>query len=901
SDFEITLDKPYLYSENDINGNSIIKEKTILTIKRIAYTQELDNVKLSFDNLYFLGNGFYQGPWGYWDGAYAYRIFEPGQWSDASYGTEYPQEEFRSNTPFYYYRTRPEGEVDSFSIGMEVEKSITAEAVSQEVGVGTKKSKVDYTKFVKEVKLNNQLIEADKYTVELVNNFPTNKVGVVNAKVRVAFKSDPSITVDVDVPCNVKWEESIVFGTRQAVDVNATPFKTASTLILNNNNGNLTIKNGVGNAANESGDISTGLIIDYGQNRVALQANLYSMVSSNYLTDSNKYLTHSALGSESVFDVTGRLDSPQTVKQGDILQAYSNVRMNDGTSKPRIRHMNEYLDTSDVKEGQNQVFYQITNDGYKILHFNHLDNTKRFEISTVDTKESLENKLNNKEFLKNDMYPSVEIVKFSKYPDNSKDGNSQGSIQVKEKLINGNYVYYNYEVQFLVKEELTAKAKKQTINLGSNFDNVSPYDLVTEVKLGNKKLTKDDYNVAIQNGISTDKIGSKTAKIKVTLKSDISKTLDLDVPVEILWGYTIGSNNIVYSSSTGFSLSLITEDKPNIVATLGNGGNSRSWINDHKDGTYITTKIYKDSQLLNSEKNLPYINLAVSGRDSAESATNRWNNLSNLNEVSYGDILQYDVLTTWGDNKWIMREEAQKYESLGNQSIYYEVTKKGYKTLHLNHLGTKDADIPIYSTKDYLDAHINDYIDLKGYSNINVKEFSEYPNTKASGPQKGKIVVEETLTTGKKVQYEYEVTINVEPGTLNFTVPKTLTFNGFSKSKSERVIHRAYSGNLGLSIKDNRGQGKQGNWRLTAQVNRKEELAQYLVFRGVDLKDKYLNQGATEIYSQSKQSNPTEPLEVEVSGKWTKDTGILLKIPSKNNLSSQNYSTIITWNLVEGP
>lgn len=451
-------------------------------------------------------------------------------------------------------------------------------------------------------------------------------------------------------------------------------------------------------------------------------------------------------------------------------------------------------------------------------------------------------------------------------------------------------------------ESITANPNKQTINLGSDFSKVSPYDLVKDVKLGNQALNKDDYTVSVQNSVSTDTVGDKTAKVLITYKKDTSKTLTLEVPVQILWGYTIGSNNVYYSTSTGFSLSLLTEDKPDIISTLGNGKNSGNWINDYyPNATYITTKVFKDSQLLNSKGANPYINLALNGRDNAGSAKNKWNGLSNRNQISYGDVLQYDVLSNWGDNKWIMRDEVQKFESLGKQSIYYEITKNGYRTLHLNHLETKNVTIPIYSTEEYLDKNIKDYVDLKGYSNISVKEFSQYPNTKASGQQKGKVIVEETLTTGKKVQYEYEVTFTIGDGTLEYSAPKDLTFKEFSKSKSEQIIQRMYSGDLGLKISDNRGQGKQGNWRLTAQVKQSEELSPYLIFRDGTSQDKYLNQGAIEIYSQAKQSNPTEPLDVEISVKWKKDTGILLKVPPKNNLSSKQYTSTITWNLVEGP
>lgn len=735
-----------------------------------------------------------------------------------------------------------------------------------------------------------------------------NDYGIVSGKYNTIYPSGDGKQLDMNIKAEPKkdvgWGDSIIFGTREANDAGNKPFITASMLTLTNSNGILTIESNTGNAHDESGSIPSGLIIDWGQSREALNASLYSMGSSNYLTDSNRYLVHSAKGTDSVAGTVMKFPSPQKVNQGDILRAYSNVTMNDRSSMARIRHMVNTDEYNDVKDGQKEIFYQITNNGYQVLHFNHLENDKNFEILTSDTQESLNDKLKNKEFLTNGSYMSVEVMKFSVYPDNSKAGNTTGTIQVREKLVNGNYVYYDYEVSFTVKDDLkiTANPNKQTLNLGSDFSKVSPYDLVTDVKLGNQTLAKDDYTVSVQNTVSTDIVGDKTAKVLITYKKDQSKTLSLDVPVNVMWGNTIGSNNVIYTGSTAFSLSLLTEDNPNIVATLGNGGQSASWINDYiSSQTYITAKLYKDSQILNGVTNNPYITFELLGSDTSKTAMSKWNSLSNKNTISYGNVLQYDVLTSWGDNKWVMRDEVQKLESLGKQSIYYEITKEGYKTLHLNHLDTKNASIPIYSTEEYLDDHISDYIDLKGYPNISVKEFSQYPNTKASGQQKGKIIVEETLTTGKKVQYEYEVTFTIGDGTLTYSVPKTLTFKEFAKSKSEQVIQRTYSGDLGLKISDNRGEGKQGNWRLTAQVSQSEELSPYLIFRDDSLQDKYLNQGAAEIYSQAKQSNPTEPLNVEVSGQWTKDTGILLKVPSNNTLSSKQYASTITWNLVEGP
>ena len=449
-------------------------------------------------------------------------------------------------------------------------------------------------------------------------------------------------------------------------------------------------------------------------------------------------------------------------------------------------------------------------------------------------------------------------------------------------------------------DKLKATPNSQSISLGSSAENIVINDLVKDVKFGDRALERDEYTVSLQNTIATDTVGTKTAQIRVSYNADPTKTLSLDVPIQVLWGHTIGSNNVIYKDRTAFSLSLVTYEKPNIIATFGSGS-SGAWINDYQSGTYISTKVYKDSQILNSSQASAYISLALTGRDSIITSTDKWNKLSGRGNLEYGDVIQYDVQTAWRDNNWVMRDEQQKFESLSKQSIYYEITKDGYKTLHLNHLQVNNSSIPIYSTKAYLDEHINDYIDLKGYKNISIKEFSQYPDTRSSGQKKGRIIIEELLTTGKKVQFEYEVTFTVGEGELSYSVPELLEFKDFSKSKVEQLVQRKSSKNLGIYVNDSRGAGKQGNWQLTAQVEQSEDLSPYFIFKDNNSQEKHLNQGAVEIYSQSKQDDPQEPLDIDVSGEWTENTGLLLRVPSKNDLSSQQYSSVITWNLVEGP
>ncbi|ELY8226752.1 hypothetical protein SOQ11_002424 [Enterococcus faecalis] len=417
------------------------------------------------------------------------------------------------------------------------------------------------------------------------------------------------------------------------------------------------------------------------------------------------------------------------------------------------------------------------------------------------------------------------------------------------------------------------------------------------------EITSKNYNKQLTT------IGEQQIPIQIKETLDGSqRTVDTSLSVNVKWGSTVLLKG--YGDNSVGAVTLHSQNNDNILLTDTVGINRDS--NESQVHSFFKGETYYDLRLLGTENEPIDIKKLkpVTKNNSLTYAYGDWDALQRIK--AFGDDSSGKQMAKIGNILEVTHKEADTRERLivngkevkenNNQKIvYYELTTDGFKPLRVNQLKSKKSMIPIYSTEKYLDEHIKDYIDLKGYSNISVKEFSQYPNTKVSGQQNGKIIVEETLTTGKKVRYEYEITFTIGEGTLTSSVPKTLTFKEFSKSKSEQVVQRKYSGDLGLKISDNRGQGKQGNWRLTAQVKQSEELSPYLIFRDSTSKDKYLNQGATEIYSQSKQSNPIEPLDVEVSGQWKKDTGILLKVPPKNNLSSKQYTSTITWNLVEGP
>ncbi|EMC0702296.1 hypothetical protein VBX86_000718 [Enterococcus faecalis] len=713
-------------------------------------------------------------------------------------------------------------------------------------------------------------------------------------------------------PSSPDLGNSIVLGQAESNDNGSVPFAESFIFQLNGNMLNPAVHG-----------IRPDNVIDYKQGSKTVLKAEYGAISNNTESYFQSYLPMIGTGMETQNDLinkwTGMTGTQQMeVSDGSIIYLWSNMSMKDGNTSPRIQRTKDSIYKDDNPEKVSEMYYQIFRGEFHPLSITKLKSPEKVAIKKDISEYELNKMLTSGDSILNfSKYPKVSPIKFKTYPKRELDNQeSSAVIQVGERTTQGGILWYDYTVNFKVEDaKLSAEPSNQKINLG---EKIIDENLVTDVKLGNQTLTKDDYTVSVQNTVSTDTVGDKTAKVLITYKKDKSKTLSLDVPVNVLWGNSIVlQGTFVENTPPGSfrpisALTLHTNEtnKYTITNSIGvdNYTNNNATIGGGGNPTSFKIELYDGNS--NGDINLGnhYYQWTADRNNIANQLQKTWApSMNNALVVNQGDVIKsWAAYKTNGNGEkkifnGIMKNEELIDVTAKKNEVYYEITKEGYKTLHLNHLDTKNASIPIYSTEEYLDDHISDYIDLKGYPNISVKEFSQYPNTKASGQQKGKIIVEETLTTGKKVQYEYEVTFTIGDGTLTYSVPKTLTFKEFAKSKSEQVIQRTYSGDLGLKISDNRGEGKQGNWRLTAQVSQSEELSPYLIFRDDSLQDKYLNQGATEIYSQAKQSNPTEPLNVEVSGQWTKDTGILLKVPSNNTLSSKQYASTITWNLVEGP
>lgn len=101
-------------------------------------------------------------------------------------------------------------------------------------------------------------------------------------------------------------------------------------------------------------------------------------------------------------------------------------------------------------------------------------------------------------------------------------------------------------------KKIIAESVPQITSLG--IDNHKYFKFVKNFKLGNQILSFDQYKVEMINSLTTDTLGTKTTKTRVILKSDTSKMVDLNVPVEVGWGNSVvyGSYNYVSDGRTSF-------------------------------------------------------------------------------------------------------------------------------------------------------------------------------------------------------------------------------------------------------------------------------------------------------------------------------------------------------------
>ncbi|MDM8213236.1 hypothetical protein QUW13_05050 [Enterococcus hirae] len=491
----------------------------------------------------------------------------------------------------------------------------------------------------------------------------------------------------------------------------------------------------------------------------------------------------------------------------DYLAATGNTRKQDflnrwGSQRVQVAHPGDVIKAENIEEkirykqdsydgdlsqlkNKKEIFFEITNSGYRLMHVNQLT-PKKIEVNWKDDHVKLDRLLANT--IDTGGNTGITVERFAEYPDTSKTGDTTAKVVVSEMLVTGHKAEFTYTVPVNVTETPgVIQSKDADYVLGEKWDAnalARLFDHATEsdgtsVPFISPKIFPLVPS-SITNKIKNDRIDAKFAD-NVTLKFN-SRTSDSQSVSKarvnygnaiVLRGY---ERTVGYDAAGAFAL-LNERGQLKIIATSG-GTNENLPIHTGFWSKYYLGLAYLD---LSAAESKDLTNISVKDH--------QWAN---------GDMKKQDYLDIWGKNRIqtvnsgdIIKVESveakigyttnsayhQINELKDNLDVFFEITNAGYRLMHVNQLTPKKIEVNWKDDHAKLDSLLANTVDTGGNTGITVERFAEYPDTSKIGDTTAKVVVSETLVTGHKAEFTYTVPVTVQEGELGFVkLPASIDF-----------------------------------------------------------------------------------------------------------------------------
>lgn len=622
---------------------------------------------------------------------------------------------------------------------------LTAESKNQELILGSKWEDADPYDLVENVKFGTQELDKEDYSVEIIEKASLDIVGDRKAKILITYKKDTSKTLTLDVPVKVLWGNSIVYG---GYDYGGDGRTTAAFTLDNDDNPSIT--------AVQGGTRDDNLAIHSRfPNEQYYEFNWFDLSSKQTLlmTEEQKGTSYIQANENDLKKEKLKewgVNQKQAVNYGDVVRAWQVE-----TGKNWL-YENEQKNS--YNEGMQSVYYEITQTGYKPLTFNQATINKR-TISIDESDKEIEDKISESIEL-----PNGVTAKFIEYPNREKQGDAQGIIRVSETLQGGKIVEYDYTVPFeVINDRLIVETKEANVYLGTNSSLISPQIFIDSVKLGDQKLTDNDYKVEYLAEFDTSIIGNPQVSLKITLDSDSNKFVEVTSTANVKYGSTIISR-AEDTKDVDVSVSLLDEDGiPYLNANQGFGFSTYGGLLSRPSlSIYRNTSSYRILNLsYGTVKNTP------------EELAELWNQEFNSIDLRYGDVVKYSVArfanvmtNSKGDNTWISRNDSLVRETQGYKDAYYELTKDGYRLMNINQLVVNNSnEIPLNISQEEMDENVMDFISIPSHIS-NPEDYRmefESVDTGTSGEKTSTINVYQKLQSGGEFRTTYSVNYTVNP------------------------------------------------------------------------------------------------------------------------------------------
>ncbi|MDA3973007.1 L-type lectin-domain containing protein [Enterococcus thailandicus] len=302
--------------------------------------------------------------------------------------------------------------------------------------------------------------------------------------------------------------------------------------------------------------------------------------------------------------------------------------------------------------------------------------------------------------------------------------------------------------------QLEIETNTPDIFLGTKNKELDPKDFIETVKFGDKEISKEDYYVEFIEEPDTSEIGTSSTNLKVTLKDNTTKTEVISSEANIVWGNSIVSLSDDLNKSD-LSISLL-KDKNNVP-----------YLNANKGKGFSTNPLSSDLYFSIYRTNMANNLLSINGHsgNSQDELANTLNKSFDELSIQYGDVIAYstekNLENQKGKNTWVSRNNELVKETEGYKEALYEISKEGYRLLHVNQFRIEDNINLNYGISE--EEFIKKMVVFP--STVEEKEDFSFNYVKSSGestgPQEGVITITEKLVSGGTFSMDYPVKFTI--------------------------------------------------------------------------------------------------------------------------------------------
>lgn len=441
------------------------------------------------------------------------------------------------------------------------------------------------------------------------------------------------------------------------------------------------------------------------------------------------------------------------------------------------------------------IFFQMTPAGFVPLHVNQLK-TRPADVPQNATDAELDAAFPKTLNLRDNIIAEC----FAGRPDVSKPGKTKAVVRAIEKLYDGKYAKFDYEVELNVVPagELTVKPGQYV--LGERWGMQSIERMFTQaqqrdgtpVLWGDKQLyplKAPDVEKHLQPG--TQRIDELFKDAAAPIQFD-SKTGHLTArptatanygDAIILKGYELRSGR-----DAGGAFALIHDDGLKVVATAGGSKDNQPIHNRFPSEPYlgITHVPMKDEKV----KNLSEVAVKwASGDLGKQDFLNLWGK-DRVQSVQAGDIIK--VVNVERKIRYTHDSQEQPLNDLANKNeLYFEITDQGYQLLRVNQLVPQKANIPINASAAEMDLRLSQFFKLSDKSTYKIKGFKKRPDVSKLGDTTATVTVSQKYGKDKTIEADYDVPV---------AVVKRATFS--TQSQTLKLGEVVTTDTLGNMLKD---------------------------------------------------------------------------------------------------